>query len=176
MKNKLVLPLMVVGFLMILFGCSNEPIDQTESALFSAENTIDAKKGMKFNFTTHLSGSNEVPANDSQATGQVIVKISPDESYVYYKLIVANLDNPVASHFHWAEAGSNGGVVAGLYAGSPDGVFNGVLAEGMITADNLRGVLAGMTISDLATQIRDGMIYVNVHTIAIPGGELRGQL
>ena len=176
MKNKLVLPMMVVGFFMVLFGCSNEPVDQSESALISVEKSIDAKKAMTFNFTTHLSGENEVPPNDSQATGQVIVKISKDETSVYYKLIVANLDNPVAAHFHWAPAGTNGGVVVPLYSGAPNGVFNGVLAEGTITAENLRGVLEGGTISDLATQIRDGLIYVNVHTPALPGGELRGQL
>ncbi|NNK61375.1 MAG: CHRD domain-containing protein, partial [Flavobacteriaceae bacterium] len=55
------------------------------------------------------------------------------------------------------------------------GPANGVLAQGVITAEDVVGALAG-DLDALIQAIKDGMIYVNVHTEGIPSGELRGQL
>lgn len=38
------------------------------------------------------------------------------------------------------------------------------------------GDLAGEPLSELIEEIDAGNIYVNVHTVANPGGELRGQV
>jgi hypothetical protein len=56
------------------------------------------------------------------------------------------------------------------------GKFTGVLAQGTITAANLMGPLQGKTLEDLVSVIKAGDAYVNVHTTAHPGGEIRGQL
>ncbi len=141
------------------------------------------------NFGTHLDGGEEVPARETQAQGQAIFKLSADETSINYKVIVANIDNVVASHIHLGPAGANGPVVAFL-AGpfSPGGgPANGILGQGTITTANLVGPLAGASIATLAALMRDGMIYVNVHTndgVApadtgpgdFPGGEIRGQV
>ncbi|PKQ43832.1 CHRD domain protein [Confluentibacter flavum] len=133
-------------------------------------------------FTTHLSGDNEVPARDTNATGEVIVRISKDELSIHFKLIVANVQtNITGSHFHMGPAGVNAGVVVNLLniSDSPPNTsapVNGVLAEGTITASNLSGALSGMPLSDLISAIKAGNIYVNVHTTTYPGGEIRGQL
>ncbi|MDX1542789.1 MAG: CHRD domain-containing protein [Christiangramia sp.] len=160
----------IIGFM----GCS------TETDVLDQVKEIDAsvKSEVKFNFTTSLKGDNEVPSNDSKATGQAIVKISKDETYLEYKLIVANIDNVVMSHFHMAPAGTNGSVVVWLFGKegpAPAGDFNGVLAEGVITEDDVVGSLNG-DFQALIDAIRAGNIYVNVHTTEFPGGELRGQL
>jgi hypothetical protein len=55
-------------------------------------------------------------------------------------------------------------------------MFSGELAKGTITDKNLVGPLAGKTIADLVKLIKDGGAYVNVHTPAHPGGEIRGQI
>jgi hypothetical protein len=133
------------------------------------------------NFTAHLSGSEEVPAADTRATGQAIFRLSSDGESLYYKLIVANIENVSMAHIHLAPAGVNGPVVAWLYPGAPPpslipGRFSGVLAEGTITADSLVGPLAGMSLSDLVDAIMAGNTYVNVHTSQYPGGEVRGQI
>jgi hypothetical protein len=72
-------------------------------------------------------------------------------------------------------------VVAFLYPEAPPpilipGGFSGVLAEGDITAADLRGPLAGLTIQDLVAEMVAGNTYVNVHTVENPGGEIRGQI
>lgn len=143
--------------------------------------TAAAAPGQQKNFQAHLSGAFEVPAVVTQATGQAVFQVSPDGSSLHYRLIVANLDNTLQAHIHLAPIGTNGPVVAFLYPSAPPavlipGTFNGVLAEGDITAADLRGPLAGLTIDDLVANLASGNAYVNVHTTANPGGEIRGQV
>jgi hypothetical protein len=56
------------------------------------------------------------------------------------------------------------------------GRFDGVYVEGTITASNLVGPLAGQPLSALLDAMRAGNTYVNVHTSANAGGEIRGQI
>ena len=141
------------------------------------------------NFVTHLSGDQEVPARETSAQGQAIFHLSEDGLSLRYKLIVANINNVVASHIHVGVAGVNGPVVvflAGPFAPA-GGRTDGVLAEGTITAANLTGPLVGMDLSVLVAALRTGGAYVNVHTNDgvdptntgagdFPGGEIRGQI
>lgn len=161
-------------FIVSMMGCSTDtelPQDQIN------EVDASAKAAVQFNFTTSLKGDNEVPANDSKATGQAIVKISKDETYLEYKLIVANIDDVRMAHFHMAPAGTNGGVVVWLFGpADPTIDVNGILAQGVITEADLTGALEGASFEDLLDAIRTGNIYVNVHTAEFPGGEVRGQL
>jgi len=133
------------------------------------------------NFRAHLSGDQEVPPNESIAQGQAIFQLSKDGTELSYKLIVANLENLHMAHIHRAPAGSNGGVVVWLYPSAPPmmmipGTTNGILAEGVITAANLSGTLAGQPLSALINEMTAGNTYVNVHTMAFGGGEIRGQI
>jgi hypothetical protein len=146
-----------------------------------------AAAGENRNYSVHLNGETEVPANASKAAGQAIFHLSPDRTSLDYKLIVANLDNPVAAHIHTGPPGVNGPVVAFLFGNAPPGggTANGVLAEGTITAASLTGPLAGQPFSALIDALNSGNAYVNVHTndgVApantgpgdLPGGEIRG--
>jgi hypothetical protein len=141
------------------------------------------------NFGTHLDGGQEVPARETPAQGQAIFSLSPDETAINYQVIVANINNVVASHIHLGPEGTNGPVVAFLAGpfAPGGGPTNGILGQGAITAENLEGPLTGASIASLASLMRDGMIYANVHTndgVAptntgpgdFPGGEIRGQV
>ncbi|WP_119279679.1 CHRD domain-containing protein [Calidithermus roseus] len=127
--------------------------------------------------------------DDSLARGNALFGLSAEGSELHYKLIVANIENVVASHIHLGPAGANGPVVAFLYgpAAPGGGRTDGVLAEGTITAANLVGPLAGRPLGDLIAAMEAGNAYVNVHTndgVAppntgpgdFPGGEVRGQI
>jgi len=140
-------------------------------------------------FKAHLSAGEEVPANESRGQGQANFWLSKDGTELHYRLIVANIENVIASHIHLAPAGVNGPVVAFLFGPAPagGGGFDGVLAEGTITAANLVGPLAGQPLSALMDAIAAGNTYVNVHTndgVApagtgpgdLPAGEIRGQI
>lgn len=177
MKNYVIISkLVLLSFVLILgLGCSKESSEPTEDLIQTA---LKGQSGDKFNFTSSLKGSNEVPVRETKAAGHVSVKINMDEQSLYYKITAANIDDVRASHFHLAPAGTNGGVVVTLYTNpdQPSGPQNGVLAEGVITAANLQGALAEADFATLIAAIRSGEIYVNVHTSRYPSGELRAQL
>jgi len=137
--------------------------------------------GSNSNFATHLSGDEEVPPVETRAQGQAIFMLSKDGQTLYYKLIAANINNIQQAHIHLAAKGVNGAVVAWLYPSAPPallipGKFNGVLAQGTITADDLVGPLAGQPLSILIAAIEAGNTYVNIHTTQYLGGEIRGQI
>lgn len=133
------------------------------------------------NFRTHLGGAQEVPPVDTRAQGQAIFQLSADGQSLRYKVIAANIENVLMAHIHLAEAGQNGGVVVWLYPSAPppvliEGRFSGVLAEGTVTEADFVGDLAGEPMSTLVEFIEMDITYVNVHTNANPGGEIRGQI
>jgi hypothetical protein len=129
------------------------------------------------NFRTHLTGDEEVPAVVTGAQGQATFKVSADGQSITYKLNVANIEDVVQAHIHLEAPGVNGPIVVFLFGPEPDGVdVNGRLASGSFDAGDLIGPLAGQSLEALITAIETGGAYVNVHTVAHPGGEIRGQL
>ena len=130
-------------------------------------------------YQAHLSGPSGI---DTLGQGQALFTFSEDGSTLTYKLIVANTVNVTQAHIHVAATpGGNGPVVLWLYPSTPPpqlipGRTNGVLMEGTVSATNLVGPMAGMTLADLEAKIQDGLAYVNVHTTAYPGGEIRGTI
>lgn len=140
-------------------------------------------------WTARLSGANELPARDTAARGVAVVQLSADGTELTYRLVVANIENVVASHIHLGTDEDNGPVVAFLYEGGAPGSgrVDGVIATGTITADDLIGPLAGQPLSALVDAITGDEAYVNVHTSDGVGGantgpgdfaagEIRGQL
>ena len=126
------------------------------------------------NFRAHLSGDNEVPAVETNATGQAIFKFSNDE--LQFKLIVANVHDVFAAHIHCGVVGVNGPVGVTLFAGDLSGRFSGILNQGTISAPNEGNACAWEDLGDVIDAIDSGGAYVNVHTDANPGGEIRGQV
>jgi hypothetical protein len=140
--------------------------------LFAAASV--AAQGNSNNFRAHLRGGEEVPAVDTDAQGQVIVKFNKDGS-LSYKLIVANIENVRVAHIHCGVAGVNGPVGVTLYGG-PTVTTNGVLAQATVTAPDEGNGCGWQTIADVLAAAQAGGAYVNVHTDANPPGEIRGQL
>lgn len=134
----------------------------------------------KDHFHATASGREEVPPNDSRGRGTATFKLSDDGTSLSYRLIVANLENVTQSHIHIAPKGVNGPVVVFLFGFVSGGVTqNGPLAEGTITQADLIARPAigfGGTMAELLAAMRSGNAYVNVHTVALPGGEVRGQV
>jgi hypothetical protein len=129
-------------------------------------------------FLVEMSGAQEVPAVDSDAMGWALFSASPDTETMHYQIIVSNLYFATAAHLHLAGPNEVGVVIVTLFVVDEDELptINGVLAEGVIDEDSLEGPLAGSSLSDLLAAILAGEVYVNVHTEAHPGGEIRGQL
>lgn len=138
------------------------------------------------NFKSHLDGAEEVPARITGARGQVVFKLSGDETELGFKLIVANIDNVFAAHIHCGQLGVNGPVGVTLFSGAPaGGPVNGVLAQGTATAPDPGNGCGWSNLATVVAALRSGNAYVNVHTndgVApagtgpgdLPGGEIRG--
>jgi len=170
----------VFTFILILSSCDKAIIEN--QFLNDNRSEVGLTNGqVVLNFRAHLSGDQEVPPRETLATGQAVFQLSKDGTELSYKLIVANLDSLSQAHIHVAAPGVNGSVVAWLYPSGPPallipGTFSGVLNQGVITADDLVGPLAGQELSVLLGHIISGNTYVNVHTSQFPGGEIRGQI
>lgn len=80
-----------------------------------------------------------------------------------------------AAHIHLGAAGTNGPVVAFLYGPNAAGT-NAITQSGSITEANFVGPMAGKTWADFNAALVSGQLYVNVHSLANPGGEARGQI
>lgn len=139
---------------------------------------VQAKTDDKFK--THLTV--EVAGVETRGQGQAIFRVSPCGTAVYYKLIVANLEDVTMAHIHIAATpGGDGPPAVWLYPDAPPpreipGRTQGILSSGIFMADDFVGPLAGMDMSDLIEAIREGRAYVNVHTTEYPAGEIRGYL
>ena len=106
-----------------------------------------------------LSGNQEVPPVSSVATGSGTIKVLMDRS-VFGSVMTAGIAG-TAAHIHLGASGQNGPVIIPLNR----------------TADNTWSVPASIRLNDTQYEaFRLGNLYVNVHSAANPGGEIRGQV
>jgi hypothetical protein len=106
-----------------------------------------------------LSGANEVPPVTTSAQGSGTVTVGADGA-VSGGVTTTGVAG-TAAHIHEAAAGKNGGVIVPM-------VKNG---------DNGWTFAPGAKLSDAQmASLKAGNLYINVHSAANPGGELRGQL
>jgi hypothetical protein len=117
-----------------------------------------------------LDGAQEVPpvATTATGTGAFFLKSSSSGTVteLEYHITVAGLSGSIqAAHFHNAPAGTNGGIVRNIS-------FNGNTAEGSWKSNDANQPLTQALLVELLTN----RLYVNVHTAANTGGEIRGQV
>lgn len=129
-------------------------------------------------------GEFEVPAVDTSASADFKLKVAADGMSARYDLKIKDpIDDAFMAHLHMPAPGeASGGIVVWLYphdgppAAEPTGEgFAGRLAKDVITPDDLVGTLAGDWAGFLQA-LEDGTLYVNVHTLGNPGGEVRDQV
>lgn len=106
-----------------------------------------------------LSGANEVPPIKNSSAGTGTVTVNAD------KTVTANISvtgfTPTAAHIHEAAAGANGPVIV-PFTKSGDAGF---------------AAAPGAKLTDAQYEAyKAGKLYVNVHSAANPGGEIRAQL
>jgi hypothetical protein len=118
------------------------------------------------NFVASLSGLNEVPANLSAGMGDISLILAGDELVVAGTFSGLESDYTM-SHIHAGVAGTNGGVVVAL---TPT-----------LDVDNRGGTYEAANNTFTLTQeqidaMAAGQYYVNVHSVDLPAGEIRGQI
>jgi hypothetical protein len=115
--------------------------------------------GMSNTQTLTLSGAGEVPPVTTSASGTAAVTINPDRT-VIVKVTVTGM-TATASHIHEGAAGTNGPVIVPFTK----------------TADNTFASPDGAKLTEAQyASYKAGNLYVNVHSAANPGGEVRAQI
>ena len=125
-------------------------------------------------FQATLTGAEQVGPVNTVARGNATVVVRPTGE-VSFTLVVNNAVAVVAAHIHCAPFGVNGPVGVTLFLGAPV-TQNGVLAGGPILAPDVGNACGWADLDDLIDAMGSGDTYVNVHTLANLGGEIRGQL
>ncbi|MFN0188499.1 MAG: CHRD domain-containing protein [Bacteroidia bacterium] len=116
-------------------------------------------------YTVALNGTQEVPSVSTNASGSGIVSVDRTQDNAHFMFVINGL-SATGAHFHNSVMGQNGGVVYDLTSLI---VNNGIF--GYWRSSDATPFLVGNSV-----QFRNDSIYVNVHTVANPNGEIRGQV
>ncbi len=107
-----------------------------------------------------LSGANEVPPNDRPATGMATLTFDSDSKTLSWKIVFENLSGPlIGAHIHGpANTSGNAGI--------------------LLPMNEEQDPIEGETtlVEEQAKHLLNGDTYLNLHTEAHPGGEIRGQI
>jgi sugar lactone lactonase YvrE len=110
-------------------------------------------------FTAAATGAREVPPNDSTATGSGNFCYDPATGMISYNFTYQGgfTTSETAAHLHRGAVGTAGPVIVPLPTGTTK---TGSAPFPTADVENLRA----------------GNVYINVHSVQFPGGEIRGQL
>ncbi len=112
-------------------------------------------------FEVALSGANQVPPANTPGTGILVAEFDTDTNLLSWTVAYEAMTGPpTAAHFHGpAELGENAPVVIPL---QPP-LTSPIVGQAVLTDEEASDLLAGH-------------FYLNIHSAAFPGGEIRGQL
>jgi hypothetical protein len=128
-------------------------------------------------FTVPLTRAEEVPAcaaGGANAMGNATVTINGDgmSATVVVNITYQGLSGAATlGHIHFGNTGAMGNVVLGFTSlASP-------INQTFTSANYTAAAGAPTTYADFITQLKSGgKAYINIHTQACPGGEIRGQI
>jgi hypothetical protein len=121
--------------------------------------TMAGDDGQANSSVRQLSGAQQVPPVKTEASAQSTISVAPDKS-VSGMLLVSRID-ATAAHIHQGAKGTNGPVVVPLTK----------------TSDTTFVVPQDTKLTDAQyASYQAGNLYINVHSAAHPGGEVRAQL
>ena len=134
--------------------------------LISCKSTSEVEAENIYYANFAMTGSQEVPANSSTATGTVDANYNRLTKTLTYKVTFSGLSgNASAAHIHGI---GEPGIIAPVFQTfSPFPAATAGSYSGTLLIDEVR-----ITENDLLA----GRYYFNIHTALRPGGEIRGQL
>jgi hypothetical protein len=136
-------------------------------------------------FTAHLIGYNEVPADNSPATGDLTLMVGNGQltwSLTYQGFAAGN--QPLVAHVHVGQPNVVGGVSFYFCGGPKPACPSSASGPVTITGTTLPADILGPTAQEFAAgdltsvikAMEAGLTYANVHTPTLQSGEIRGQL
>ncbi|MEY4539882.1 MAG: hypothetical protein RLZZ306_1639 [Bacteroidota bacterium] len=150
MKKSLLLSLLAVAA--ITFSCKDDEV------------VVNADK--IYQVSTTLSGANEVPAVVTSATGSTTGTYNQTTKILSVTTTYTGL-TPTMGHIHTQTVPTNDFRSGGVTFGFP--------ATGLASPIVFTSTITPLTAAQEAN-LFNGIMYVNIHTAANPGGEIRGNL
>jgi hypothetical protein len=116
-------------------------------------------------FVAYLSGAQEVPANNSAGKGTCTIVLNTAQTQITVNCTFSGLGSAAnAAHIHGnATVGVNAPILFG---------FTGVPAATSGTIGPLNFSVTPQQVADMRAHLH----YVNIHSVNLPGGEIRGQV
>ena len=162
--------------------------------LVAVSGVVAAQGGFKL-IRELLTGYEEVAPVSTTGGGEFRAVINKDESAIQWVLSYSDLEGAVQqSHIHFGQAGVNGGISVFLCTNlgngpagtqpcpAPPATISGTIVAADVSP-NIPATAAARTqglntgeIDELIAAMRAGATYVNVHSTAWPGGEIRSQI
>ncbi len=154
--------------------------------VFAASCLFQLASAAPIYYFTNLNAASENPPNASTATGTAEVIFDSAADTMRVVVVFSGLTGPITgAHIHCCVAAPGnvgiastaGGVFPGFPAGT-SGVYDQTLSTAQATT--FRAAFGGGTVAGaeaaLAAGLGNGQAYLNLHTSANPGGEIRGFL
>ncbi|HEY3244922.1 MAG TPA: CHRD domain-containing protein [Phycisphaerae bacterium] len=146
-------------------GAANANRNGNRNGNANANPNANGGAGIERDFIATLTGAAEVPATASLGTGTGTFTLNAAETELSFTISATGLTGEViAAHFHRGATNVSGPVVFNITSSV-------VSADGQATADGTWPIGSADRDALLA-----GDIYVNLHTVQFPDGEIRGQL
>ncbi len=132
-------------------------------ALLAAGLSFSAAHAEMVKFKADLTAAQEVPANDTKGKGTAEITVDTTAKKVMFTVNFEGLSgDATAAHIHGpADPGANAGAMVNI--GMVGGTKSPIKGEAPLTDAQIADITAGKS-------------YVNVHTAANKGGEIRGQI
>lgn len=114
-----------------------------------------------------LDAMQQVPMNNSNAKGVAAINLGIDNKRLEVKVVIDGLSGAIqGAHLHRGKMGENGGLLvdlSSLISNNGNAIFGSVIVD-----DSIKNLLQ--------SYIRNGEVYLNLHTAMYPNGEVRGQI
>lgn len=149
---------------------------------------IIAEEGVPpFLATAVLDGGKQVPPLNTSATAVFAIAVGANSSA--WALQVEDVNKMIMAHIHWGNSTTNGPPIVLLGPNGPDAdlatltlptydppLSGKIILSSTFTAADIVVPDTTLTLEGLKEAIVAGNIYVNVHTVKYPPGEIRGQV
>jgi hypothetical protein len=169
---KKILLAALVGVVSFCISCNdnaeNDDMDRSDTAASTADTTTppSSATGNVVSKSIQLTSAQEVPANNSTATGTADVTYNKDSKMLSYTISWSGLTGDATmAHIH-------GPAAKGVNAGPKHDLTN--VLKKSASGSFVDSVKVGDGINE--DSLMSGMYYFNIHTKQHPGGEIRGQI
>jgi hypothetical protein len=144
------------------------------------DNTLGLGNSSGERFTASLTGTNvrPIPVATTATAAASLTFLEPGigqtQRSLGFTVTATNLTEATSAHVHLGGASvSNGPILITLYTNPTD---TAITATQLVSGTMAEGALGSVGLDSLATLVRVGAAYVDIHTTGYPGGLIRGQL